>query len=76
MTVSIVRQPPFESRVLLVPNMDSLQQSYLLRFKEATIRFRTGMPDHSDLAERPDTWDYSVYGRRKAEEVACQKQKE
>ena len=39
--------------------------SYLMRFKEAAIRFRTGTPDLSDLAERDDRWKYSVYGEGK-----------
>jgi hypothetical protein len=35
--------------------------SYLMRFSDATIRFRTAEPDYSDLAPRPSQWDTSVY---------------
>ena len=35
---------------------------YLTKFKEATIRFRTSEPDHSDLPSPVHDWDTSVYG--------------
>ena len=35
---------------------------YLLRFSEGTIRFRTGIPDYSDLPIQDTAWDTSIYG--------------
>ena len=37
--------------------------SYLLRFNEGAIRFRTGRPDFSMLPDTRDKWEYSVYGK-------------
>ena len=36
--------------------------SYLNRFKEAAIRFRTGQTDYSDLPQPVHDWETSVYG--------------
>ncbi|KAG7368718.1 hypothetical protein IV203_031461 [Nitzschia inconspicua] len=36
--------------------------SYLMRFKDACIRYRTNEPDYTDLPERPSEWDRSIYG--------------
>jgi hypothetical protein len=37
---------------------------YLAQFSDAKIRFRTGIPDLSDVPDsRPDDWSYSVYGK-------------
>ena len=38
---------------------------YLMRFSEGTIRFRTGIPDYSDLPQRDPAWDTSIYGDEK-----------
>jgi Reverse transcriptase (RNA-dependent DNA polymerase) len=35
---------------------------YLWKMKHATVRFRTGIPDYSNMTEQPGNWDYSVYG--------------
>ena len=35
--------------------------SYLMKFKDACIRFRTDEPDYTDLPDRPLEWDKSVY---------------
>ncbi|CAJ1953823.1 unnamed protein product [Cylindrotheca closterium] len=37
---------------------------YLVKFKEACIRFRTGLPDYSDVPEPVFDWADSVYGCR------------
>jgi hypothetical protein len=36
--------------------------SYLMRFRDASIRFRMDEPDYTDLPERMVSWDTSVYG--------------
>ncbi|KAG7339420.1 hypothetical protein IV203_025403 [Nitzschia inconspicua] len=36
--------------------------SYLMRFKDACVRFGTNEPDYPDLCERPFEWDRSIYG--------------
>ena len=59
MTLSSFRSAPRKGHLARAKRV----ASYLLRFKEATIRFRTGIPDYSDVVERPGTWDYSVYGK-------------
>ena len=40
---------------------------YLLRMKDAAIRFRTGLPDYSDLKIPTYEWGDSVYGSPKEE---------
>jgi hypothetical protein len=34
---------------------------YLRKFKHGAIRFRTGMPDYSELGKVQCNWDYSIY---------------
>jgi hypothetical protein len=36
--------------------------SYLMRFKDVCIRFRTDEPDYTDLLDQSTEWDKSVYG--------------
>ena len=36
--------------------------AYLAKMKNAIIRFRTGIPDYSDLPNKQYEWEYSVYG--------------
>ncbi|KAG7370783.1 hypothetical protein IV203_019353 [Nitzschia inconspicua] len=36
--------------------------SYLMRFKDACIRFGSNKPDYTDLPERPSEWNISIYG--------------
>ena len=35
---------------------------YLAKMKHAVIRFRTGIPDYSDLPDTKYDWEHSVYG--------------
>ncbi|KAG7358361.1 hypothetical protein IV203_014949 [Nitzschia inconspicua] len=50
-----------------VPRVGHLERAkrvvgYLNRFKDAAIRFRTGLPDMTDLPSHASDWTYSVYG--------------
>ena len=38
---------------------------YLSKMKHAIIRFRTGIPDYSDLPDSPYEWERSIYGNAK-----------
>jgi hypothetical protein len=41
--------------------------SYLMKFSDAAIRFRTGEPDYSDLPDIPPQWNTTIYGDVKEE---------
>ena len=50
-----------------VPRIGHLERAkrvvaYLAKMKNAIIRFRTGIPDYSDLPNKQYEWEYSVYG--------------
>ena len=36
--------------------------SYLAKMKNAVIRFRTSIPDYSDIPDNRYEWEHSVYG--------------
>ena len=38
---------------------------YLARMNNASIKFRTGLPDYSDISERTYSWERAVYGEVK-----------
>ena len=41
--------------------------SYLAKMKNAVIRFRTGIPDYSDIPDNRYEWEHSVYGNVREE---------
>jgi Reverse transcriptase (RNA-dependent DNA polymerase) len=54
------------SRYRIAPRVGHLNRlkrvyGYLRKFKHGAIRFRTGMPDYSELEEVQCDWDYSIY---------------
>jgi hypothetical protein len=57
MTMSSYRSAPREGHLTRAKRI----VSYLMRFREAAIRFRTGEPDYTDLPETPSEWDRSIY---------------
>ena len=53
-----------------VPRVGHLERakrvvSYLVKMKNAVIRFRTGIPDYSDLPNNRYEWEHSIYGNVK-----------
>ena len=55
------------SRFRSIPRMGHLDRAkrvvgYLVKFKQGAIRFRTGLPDYSDVHRIPWEWEKSVYG--------------
>jgi hypothetical protein len=58
MTMSAYRAAPREGHLTRAKRM----VSYLMRFRDASIRFRTDEPNYTDLPERMVSWDTSVYG--------------
>jgi hypothetical protein len=58
MTMSAYCSAPREGHLARAKRM----VSYLMCFKNASIRFRTDEPDYTDLPKSNVTWDTSVYG--------------
>ena len=54
------------------PRLGHLEQTkrvfgYFSKMRQAAIRFRTDLPDHSDLPDVDYDWDFSVYAGVQAE---------
>ena len=64
MTMSSFRSAPREGHLSRTKRICG----YLLKMKHAAIRFRTGLPDYSDVTEPIFDWADSVYGSPKEQE--------